>query len=167
MDCDKSDCVHYKVCEEWKSLGNDNYINDSYGNCDFYSAPCSPTGDLISREALKENGTVIAIVNGEKMKVVPVKCINNAQPVEAYPFEQVQELVKLNQQFAQEIENLKRSQGMWLKVKEDRMSIDMSGELVTRYKCSKCGRLIATLPSKLVDYPYCHCGAKMENAENV
>lgn len=31
--------------------------------------------------------------------------------VEAYPFEQVQELVKLNQQFAQEIENLKRPQG--------------------------------------------------------
>ena len=35
-------------------------------------------GDL---DALKENGTVIAIVNGEKMKVVPVKCIDNAPTV--------------------------------------------------------------------------------------
>ena len=54
-----------------------------------------------------------------------------------------------------------RQQGEWIKVKEDRMSIDMSGELVTRYKCSKCGRYIVTLPSKLVDYPFCHCGADM------
>lgn len=54
-----------------------------------------------------------------------------------------------------------RPQGEWIKVKEDRMSIDMSGELVTRYKCSKCGRYIVTLPSKLVDYPFCHCGADM------
>ena len=37
MDCNRTDCIHYKVCEEWKSLGNDNYINDSYGNCDNYS----------------------------------------------------------------------------------------------------------------------------------
>lgn len=37
--------------------------------------------------------------------------IDNAPTVEAYPFEQVKELVKLNQQFAQEIENLKKPQG--------------------------------------------------------
>lgn len=55
-----------------------------------------------------------------------------------------------------------RPQGEWIKVKENRMSIDMSGELVTRYKCSKCGRGIATLPSKLADYPFCHCGAEMK-----
>ena len=36
-------------------------------------------GDL---DELKKNGTVIAIVNGEKMKVVPVKCIDNAPTVE-------------------------------------------------------------------------------------
>jgi hypothetical protein len=54
-----------------------------------------------------------------------------------------------------------RQQGEWIKVKENRMSIDMSGELVTQYKCSKCGRGIATLPSKLADYPFCHCGADM------
>lgn len=37
--------------------------------------------------------------------------IDNAPTVEAYPFEQVQELVKLNQQFAEEIEELKKPQG--------------------------------------------------------
>ena len=37
MNCDRTDCIHYKVCEEWKSLDNDNYINDSYGNCDYYA----------------------------------------------------------------------------------------------------------------------------------
>lgn len=67
--------------------------------------------DLISREYLKEYGTVIGMVNGQKMKVVPLSVIDNAPTVEAYPFEQVQELVKLNQQFAQEIENFKRPQG--------------------------------------------------------
>ena len=51
MDCNKSDCIHYKVCEEWKSLGNDNYINESNGNCDLYSAiPYNPSEDCISRE---------------------------------------------------------------------------------------------------------------------
>jgi hypothetical protein len=54
-----------------------------------------------------------------------------------------------------------RPQGEWIKVKEERMSIDMSGEIVTRYKCSKCGRTITILPSKLTDYPFCHCGAEM------
>ena len=58
-----------------------------------------------------------------------------------------------------------RPQGEWIKVKEDRMSIDMSGELVTQYKCSKCGRMIATLPSKLSDYPFCHCGADMRKGD--
>ena len=54
-----------------------------------------------------------------------------------------------------------RPKGKWIKVKEERMSIDMSGEIITRYKCSKCGRFIAILPSKLADYPFCHCGADM------
>lgn len=59
-----------------------------------------------------------------------------------------------------------RQHGRWIKVKEDRMSIDMSGEIVTRYKCSKCRRVIATFPSKLVDYyPFCHCGADMRGKE--
>ena len=37
-----------------------------------------------------------------------IKAIDNTPTVEAYPFEQVHELIKLNQQFAWGIENLKR-----------------------------------------------------------
>lgn len=52
--------------------------------------------------------------------------IDDAPAVEAYPFEQVQELVKLNQQFAQEIENLKRPTGEWI--------VTSQGD----YECSNC-----------------------------
>lgn len=52
-------------------------------------------------------------------------------------------------------------QGEWVKVKEYRMCIDMSGEIATLYKCSECGRMITILPSRLADYPFCHCGADM------
>lgn len=54
-----------------------------------------------------------------------------------------------------------RPKGTWKKVKEERCSVDMSGEIATRYKCSECGRTITILPSKLADYPFCHCGADM------
>ena len=75
--------------------------------------------------------------------------------------EQKQELVdKAKAGILANIET-ERPQGEWIKVKEERMSIDMSGEIATRYKCSKCGRPITILPSKLADYPFCHCGAEM------
>ena len=54
-----------------------------------------------------------------------------------------------------------RPKGKWKKVKEERCAVDMSGEIATRYKCSECGRTITILPSKLSDYPFCHCGADM------
>lgn len=67
------------------------------------------------------------------------------------------ELVNDSQRLVKEL-----VKGEWVKVKEERMSVDMSGEIVTRYKCSKCGRVIATFPNKLADYyPFCHCGADM------
>lgn len=60
-------------------------------------------GDLISRSEL------LKLVPPEE--IVARMAIMNAPTVEAYPFEQVHELVKLNQQFAREIENLKRPTG--------------------------------------------------------
>lgn len=36
------------------------------------------------------------------------------------------------------------------------------------YKCSECGRIIETVDGKsnvCKHYPYCHCGAKMEEGE--
>lgn len=74
--------------------------------------------NLIDREVLKEKLTPIKLYDGVYCKAITEKDIDDAQTVEAYPFEQVQELVKLNQQFAQEIENLKRPQGEWIPVSE-------------------------------------------------
>lgn len=76
-------------------------------------------GDLISREVLlkameEERQYLLARGQTGAEHILVHYClplIDNAPTVEAYPFEQVQELVKLNQQFAQEIENLKRPQG--------------------------------------------------------
>ena len=35
------------------------------------------------------------------------------------------------------------------------------------YHCSKCGRIIRiVVPETLEDYPYCHCGAKMDGDEH-
>lgn len=39
MMCKHVECHHYKVCMEWYLLGNENYINDSYGRCEHYYCP--------------------------------------------------------------------------------------------------------------------------------
>ena len=81
--------------------------------------------DLISRDALKKainnlyNETLDGIVKFGIEKAY--KEIDNAPTVDSYPFEQVQELVKLNQQFAQEIENLKRPQGEYVDISKLRL----------------------------------------------
>lgn len=66
---------------------------------------------LIDADALKEDFL-------SKGDFVSAEIVDNAPTVDAYPFEQVQELVKLNQQFAQEIETLKRPHGEWIPVSE-------------------------------------------------
>ena len=78
--------------------------------------------------------------------------INHASTVAAYSFEQVQELVKLNQRFAQEIEELKRPQGEWI-------DVDGDGSL---WKCSKCGEI------HCCHGKYCsNCGADMTGKKEV
>lgn len=62
MNCDRTDCIHYKVCEEWKSLGNDNYINDSYGNCDYYA----PTVEITEKQAITKIINSGWLVNHDK-----------------------------------------------------------------------------------------------------
>lgn len=39
MDCERKGCVHYGVCSAWRALGNDNYINESNGNCRYFEEP--------------------------------------------------------------------------------------------------------------------------------
>jgi len=38
-------------------------------------------------------------------------------------------------------------------------------EPLREYECSECGRRIRCTKSQLVNYPYCHCGAKMAESE--
>ena len=55
------------------------------------------------------------------------------------------------------IEALKEQKtGKWIKIAE--------GLKVTEYKCSECGRFVKddTGYDVVKDYPYCHCGARME-----
>ena len=49
--------------------------------------------------------------------------------------------------------------GRWIQIEE---SIKVS-----EYKCSECGRIVWDDRGydPYVDYPYCHCGARMESAE--
>ena len=53
-----------------------------------------------------------------------------------------------------------RPKGKWLTIE------DRNGEVVLA-ECSKCGRTInVTCGKTLADYPFCHCGAEMKEAEN-
>ena len=50
--------------------------------------------------------------------------------------------------------------GRWLLVRP--------GEWTAAMKCSECGRRISVNPKEVIlekDYPYCHCGAKMDGGE--
>jgi len=55
----------------------------------------------------------------------------------------------------------KRKRGYWIKEKT------INGWDGQSYTCSKCGRSIHldTKVEDLTDYPYCHCGTKMEESE--
>lgn len=51
--------------------------------------------------------------------------------------------------------------GEWVK---DECFTTAGGDEVAFYRCSKCNRLIMAYKHsvpKLTDFPYCHCGAKM------
>ena len=121
----------------------------------------NPSGDLISRSALLKDldeYNEFAVFDCEAVKDL----INDAPTVNfMISPDYVTELQNRNKELIKQLEEAERPQGEWIKVKEERMSIDMSGEIATRYKCSKCGRFITILPSKLSDYPFCHCGADM------
>ena len=49
--------------------------------------------------------------------------------------------------------------GKWIK--------ELRGIMVTEYRCSECGRLVRddTGYDVAKDYPFCHCGAKMEGGD--
>lgn len=80
--------------------------------------------------------------------------IKTLEEGEIYTFDQVQELVKLNHQFAMEIENLKRPKGEWLE-KVERRGCFVGDKTVYSYTCPFCG------VKEFKKYPFCHCGADM------
>jgi hypothetical protein len=108
-----------------------------------------PHGDLISRDALRkdiEHLYSIYAENKDWFYTDVLNHIDNAPTVEAYSFERVQELVKLNQQFAQEIENLKRPQGEWIEKRDSLGHIqlycnqcDAKAQVGFISFCGKCG----------------------------
>lgn len=114
--------------------------------------------DLISRsELIKAFDIIVNNSATNEWQTLPIthikQIIENAPTVEAYPFEQVQELVKLNQQFAQEIENLKRPQGEW-KV------YGKQGGIPITDMCSNCRYEMMWYKNK---YNFCpNCGAEMK-----
>ena len=63
---------------------------------------------------------------------------------------------------AKELEKLpsaepeRKKEGKWIEIEK--------GIKVTRYKCSECGRSVMddTGYDVSADYPFCHCGARME-----
>lgn len=130
---DVSDTL-YKTCIRLVNEGDPRPSESCIAN----SEPYEPQGDCISREALKEEIVKLCEhINANNGITVPTlaftRIIDNAPSIEAYPFEQVQELVKLNQQFAQEIENLKRPQGEWV------MDNEHTKNPLLWYKCNLCG----------------------------
>lgn len=52
-------------------------------------------------------------------------------------------------------------------VKHGKWIVQDKGIIVTSYRCSECGRVVRddTWYDVTVDYPYCHCGAKMDEGE--
>lgn len=109
---------------------------------------------LIDADELKYKN--LAEVNGKLTYVLTAEEIDNAPTIEAYPFEQVQELVKLNQQFAQDIENLKRPQGEWI-VEKDNIFENFR-------KCSICNEEAEWLDggSQFLSNFCPNCGAEMQ-----
>jgi len=52
-------------------------------------------------------------------------------------------------------------------IKRGRWLVKDKGIIVTSYCCSECGRVVRddTGYDVVIDYPYCHCGAKMVNED--
>ena len=113
-----------------------------------------PQGDLISREALLKafanSEHIKETVSGlDVMEMLAIKeIIDNTPAVEpnASP-----EVLKL---FAKYVAEYKRPQGEWI-----HNGINIEG--MDLYRCSICNRSIVTWSSRIDEYPYCHCGARM------
>ena len=118
--------------------------------------PVSTDGDLISRKALKRAACVKFYTTPYYKHILDL--IDNAPAIAI----NCKDCDGYEAGYSAGLNDAERTKGEWIKVKEEIMSVDT----VAIYKCSKCERVIATLPSKLAKYyPFCHCGADMRKGD--
>lgn len=149
-DCELSDgdCGYH-----FKMDGKTNYdiaslsACDRYGNCDFFKPKAKPQGDLISREALKEqfNG-----VPDSEDKDIALMLIDNAPTVE-YTFEEAFQKTVCDQR----LYCPERPQGEWI----------IDGH---HRRCNYCNEYICTEDREGNSIPdsFCpNCGARMQKGD--
>lgn len=70
----------------------------------------------------------------------------------------VKDLRNLRKRFKEDLEQEPKT-GHWMLKRT--FPTNLYDENLNEYKCSECYREIRCTESQLVNYPYCHCGAKM------
>lgn len=115
---------------------------------------------MTDKEALYNLNHIYGIVSPDIQRSldVAIKYIEERMQGDTYTFAQVQELVKLNQQFAQEIENLKRPKGKWIRYRDNPNQPE-------HIKCSNCGQYWSIADhDKIFDICF-KCGANMRGEQ--
>ena len=148
------------VIKAHENIGYEQGFNDGYAKC--VTDNERPQGDCISREAVrseiwkerveKDEGCNSEYIRGLK---TAIGFINNAQAVEAYTPEQVNELVDLNKKLPEE-----KPKGKWINHRND------CGHNIA--DCSLCGKTMQWHDEDGDGIPrYCwYCGADMRTKEN-
>lgn len=148
-------------CQRYGDARYNGYQPDYENTAIAQSVPYNPSGDAISREALKgviETYRPALIYNNKtdmKNRMVDyfLDEIDNAEAI-PLPNEQIAWEQGYEAGLAQG--KCDRSHGEWLK----------SGKGKTTFFCSECGRKIDTKPFTRPDkFPFCHCGADMRKGD--
>ena len=144
-----------------------------------------PCEDVVSRQAVLEKAIVIPIaqvVTEDEVicrKIVFVDDIENLPPVTptSSKMEQVEDAIsreEAKKKFDGLLPNIGLTGGCVQKMLDELPPIQpkvKAGKWIRQqshldythtYECSECGRTIYAEDDDLTDFPYCHCGAKME-----
>lgn len=116
--------------------------------------------DLISREALKFKWVDIFDSSyGDDCAKMFKKAVDNAPTVDITEEQAIDKLHETGWMQKHDKEMTARPTGKWIK--------ESNGRTTDIYRCSICKRSIMLCKgADLTKYPFCHCGAKMEEAEN-
>ena len=114
--------------------------------------------DLISRKALKEMLTIQKTDFLSKSDNTSIENDKLAYRLIAKGIEHALNCVNITP-----TDEPERPQGKWESYEEDPDDSDMA-----YYRCSVCGRLIHSKEVGLLkNYPFCHCGARMKEVDDV